>query len=181
MVRDGGIVPDGEWKSSKPQNSYKSLHLFYILRDWIGLYLTNHSFWDNVHLIQQNNSPKLYHVAWALNFLWARHPSSPLPMLAKSAECPAAQASLYIQHNIINVRGLFYWCAKENRGRSQATIHDIWWGCAGSLGEPLERTTIVPLTWRQIDRSIGCFVTYFLASVCLCFLQYFSCIWFLIS
>lgn len=50
----------GNKSPSKPQNFYKDLHLFHILREWINLYLISHSFGDNVDLTQPDNSLKPY-------------------------------------------------------------------------------------------------------------------------
>lgn len=49
-IKDGGTVPGGDYKSSKPLNPYEGLHLSHILRGLRGLHLIKHSFCDNVWL-----------------------------------------------------------------------------------------------------------------------------------
>ena len=78
-------------------NPCKGSHLFHVPRAWLGLCLINHSFWDNMHCTQPNNSQKPYRAAGALTFLWVL---LPIPFLtdgpAKPAEHPAAEASLHM-------------------------------------------------------------------------------------
>lgn len=71
---------------------------------------------------------------------------------AKSAECSAAEAghpmlTLYHQRN---------WPILPRRGRRTRVglglpFHDKSWGCAGRLGEALEKSIIASATRRQID------------------------------
>lgn len=53
-----GLSQEGDKSPSKPQNPYKGLYLFHILRGWIGLYLT-----DQVQLLGQDSS---YVTKWLL-------------------------------------------------------------------------------------------------------------------
>lgn len=68
-IKGRGAVPGGNKSPSKPLNLYKDFHLSHVLWEWIGLHRANHSFGDNVYLIQPNNFQKLYGSTWALNFL----------------------------------------------------------------------------------------------------------------
>lgn len=69
---------------------------------------------------------------------------------ANSAESPAAKASSHmftVYHQCIGPI-LLVW-GKIRTGHKLPS-HDRWWGYAGNLGESLEKSIIVPLTWRQI-------------------------------
>lgn len=46
----GALCQVGIKSLLKPPNPYRGLHLFHILKGWMGLYLINHNFWDNTHL-----------------------------------------------------------------------------------------------------------------------------------
>lgn len=79
------LCPGENRSRSKPQNFYKGLHLFHVLREWINLHFINHSFWDNMGLIQPDDPQNLMAVPGSsIVYLFTAHP---LPCGCSSKAC----------------------------------------------------------------------------------------------
>lgn len=73
-------------------------------------------------------------------------------VLAKSEECPAAEASLHMLtvYHQCNRPILLVWGRRTGADLGLPSC-GILWGCAGSLGEAFETSTVVLPMWQQID------------------------------
>nr|KAF6441001.1 hypothetical protein HJG63_012230 [Rousettus aegyptiacus] len=88
--------------------------------------------------------PKPSGGAEPLNFLWVHCPSSPSKTFRQSLPSVLHGQVFTCSHCVISFMGHFPGMGNENRGRSQATTPGSLWGCAGGIGETLERFIIVP-------------------------------------
>lgn len=70
----------------------------------------------------------------------------------KSAECPTSEASFYMLTLYHQYYRPILLMGKTGTG-FRLPSHDIWWDCAGNLGEALDRLIVIPPTWQQIDLS----------------------------
>ena len=140
----------GNKSPPKPPKPYESLHLFHILRGCPLSIMAS----GTMYLSPNQMTPRSFTVVpgtWiSCGFIHIIVSLTDVP--AKSAECPAAEASLYMSTLYCQCNGLILviWERRTGTGLGLPS-QDIWWGCAGSLGEVLEKSIVAPPTWRQID------------------------------
>lgn len=126
---------------SKSLNPYKLLYLSHVLRGQIGLHLMNRGVWDNPCLHPTEDSQKLYGRAWVLKFCgFTVHPlAHRCSRKVCRVSCSRGKSLFYNQCN----GPILLWGRRTEKNLWLAS-HDILWGCAGSLEEGLERSTVAP-------------------------------------
>lgn len=102
---------------------------------------------------QPNNSPELNGNATGLEFsVGSLSILSLADVPAKSAECPAVEASLHMLTLHHQCNGPILWMrGRKTEADLRLPSHDTLWTCVGSLGEALEMSIVVPPKGREMD------------------------------